>query len=173
MRRRAHAKEVAHDCHARVHTEGDRALPSARVRRRLQQPLPRAPQLAAAAMAEASCCSYDDVAREASAATEEFEACLDAIMELEQARARCRAAAAAPHSALRQVGFKQTESRDTFAQRLLAFRDGVIVEPQVRRKIEKWRALPSTCVAGGLHHLGNLAGRRDMFFLGSWCGRYA
>lgn len=32
---------------------------------------------------------------------------------------------------LEQVGFKQTESRDTFAQRLLAFRDGVIVEPQV------------------------------------------
>ena len=144
--------------------------------RRLQlpMPMPNATALAAAAMAEASCCSCDDArATVASAATEDLEACLDAIMELEQARARCRAAAAAPHSALRQVGFKQTESRDTFAQRLLAFRDGVIVEPQVRRKIEKWRALPSTCVAGGLHHLGNLAGRRDMFFLGSWCGRYA
>ena len=78
-----------------------------------------------------------------------------------------------PHSAWRQLGFKQTESRETFAQRLLAFRDGVIVEPQVRRDVEKWRAQPSTCVAGRLHHVGNLAGGRDVFFFGSWCGRYA
>jgi hypothetical protein len=60
-----------------------------------------------------------------------------AIMELEQASAPLHispAAAAAFHFLAvtrAQLGFKQTEARDTFKQRVLAFSDGVIVEPQV------------------------------------------
>ncbi len=77
--------------------------------RRLQlpMPMPHAAALAAAAMAEASCCSCDDArATVASAASEDLEACLDAIMELEQARARCCAAAAYASQRLAAVGLQ-------------------------------------------------------------------
>jgi hypothetical protein len=38
-----------------------------------------------------------------------------------------------------QLGFKQTETRDTFRERLHTFRDGAIVEPQVSQP-QLWRA---------------------------------
>ena len=66
------------------------------------------------------------------------ESRLDAIMELEQARVllyilvpRQRQPFTCLAVTRAQLGFKQTETRDTFRERVLAFSDGVIVEPLV------------------------------------------
>ena len=53
-----------------------------------------------------------------------------------------------------QLGFKETEARETFRQRLTTFFDGAIVEPQVRGGgASRALAHPHAMVADRLHHL--------------------